>query len=74
MIKELKKLVIQEVKKEIAKTTDYENRDFWICQNGLYFDGDQLMLRLAKQNKQTYEAVTYKVISLEPKRLQVEVI
>ena len=64
MIKKLKDLVRAEVKKEQASIIDYKNINYWIVQNGMYFDNDKLMLRLAIQNKETFKVTNMKVVEL----------
>ena len=64
MIKKLKDLVRTEVKKEQASIIDYKNKNYWIVQNGMYFDNDKLMLRLAIQNKETFKVTNIKVVEL----------
>lgn len=64
MIKKLKDLVRTEVKKEQASIIDYKNKNYWIVQNGMYFDNDKLMLRLANQNKETFKVTNIKVVEL----------
>ena len=64
MIKKLKDLVRAEVKKEQASIIDYKNINYWIVQNGMYFDNDKLMLRLANQNKETFKVTNIKVVEL----------